>query len=80
MPTLLPNQDVLKDYSRLLDTLGDKNNAGGTINPSQDSMDDAKRPIHENRLSDGSHELFEHTCTRALAAAQQMGYSGVLFP
>ena len=40
----------IEDYSFLLDTLGDTVSAGGAIDPSQDSMDEAKRPIHENRI------------------------------
>ncbi len=40
----------IEDYSFLLDGLGDPNIAGGTIDPSQDSMDEAKRPVHENRI------------------------------
>lgn len=40
----------IEDYSFLLDTLGDPVSAGGTIDPSQDSMDEAKRPVHENRI------------------------------
>ena len=41
---------TIEDHSYLLDTLGDPVSAGGTIDPTQDSMDEARRPVHENRI------------------------------
>ncbi|WP_291078127.1 error-prone DNA polymerase [Hyphomonas sp.] len=39
----------IEDYSYLLDTLGDTAHAGGSIDPSADRMDEAKRPVQDNR-------------------------------
>ncbi len=66
----------IEDYSYLLDILGDPVSAGGTIDPSQDSIDEAKRPMHENSIgprkvtiSTPSEEI-----TRALQNARHAAY------
>lgn len=66
----------IEDYSFLLDTLGDPVSAGGTIDPSQDSMDEAKRPVHENRIGPRttSPPLQSEEITRALQQARHAAY------
>lgn len=66
----------IEDYSHLLDTLGDPLSAGGTIDPSQDSMDEAKRPVHENRIGPRptSQPLSSEEITMALQQHHHAAY------
>ena len=73
----------IEDYSHLLDSLGDPLSAGGTIDPSQDSMDEAKRPVPESRT--GSRPTTQTTpteeITKALQQARHAAYgSGARHP
>ena len=73
----------IEDYSYLLDALGDPISAGATIDPSQDSMDEAKRPVHENRIGVGPTVSTTPTeeITRALQHARHAAYgSGARHP
>ena len=63
----------IDDYSFLLDTLGDPDSAGATIDPSHDSMDEAKRPVHENRVK-APRPSHAQDITHALQHAQQARY------
>jgi len=56
----------------MLDCLGDPMSAGATIDPSQDSMDEAKRPVHEGRQTKEPVRLVGEHVTNML---QQASYS-----
>ena len=73
----------IDDYSYLLDSLGDPEISGGTIDPSQDSMDEAKRPVHENRIGPRpkTPATMTEDITKALQQARHAAYgSGARHP
>ncbi|MCY4168708.1 MAG: OB-fold nucleic acid binding domain-containing protein, partial [Rhodobacter sp.] len=45
---------VIEDYSYLIDTLGDPVGVGDTIDPPGNDIDEARSPIHENRIGTGT--------------------------
>ena len=66
----------IEDYSYLLDKLGDPISAGGRIDPTQDSMDEAKRPTYENRTGPRPMQKSIETeeITRALQQHRHTAY------
>jgi error-prone DNA polymerase len=71
----------IEDYSYLLDSLGDPKSAGGTIDPSQDSMDEAKRPVQESRTGPRKPTNETSDITHALQQARNAAYgSGARHP
>lgn len=69
---------TIEDYSHLLDSLGDTEMAGGKIDPSQDSMDEARRPVHDQRQPakkfTPAAEAHSGEITNALQKARQASY------
>ena len=72
----------IDDYSHLLDMLGDPLSAGGTIDPSIDSMDETKRPLQEDRTGPRPPSaVSSEDITHALQHARQAAYgSGARHP
>jgi len=67
---------LIEDYSYLLDTFGDPISAGSIIDPTQDSIDEAKRPVHENRSGPRptSKPIEAEEITRALQQYRHASY------